>query len=58
MDDRCGQLFTLNETSRPELLRAFAFYVRSRVTSGALHELDDLLTVARSIRATPWRSFT
>ena len=35
---------------------AFAFYVRSRVTSGALHELDDLLTVARSIRATPWRS--
>ena len=35
-----GQLFTLDNPSRPELLHAFAFYLRSRATSGALRELD------------------
>ena len=39
--DRRGQLFTLDDPSRPELLQAFAFYVRSPVTSGALRELDE-----------------
>ena len=39
--DRRGQLFTFDEPSRPELLQAFAFCVRSRATSGALHELDE-----------------